>query len=81
VADHLLTIIAYAAVALLVAWWFWRTQAGVINQPLHAAVSIIFGLLWPLALPWHVCVHAVSRAIAKYRLRRLKPSADEQVIL
>jgi hypothetical protein len=72
-------VIAYTAMAMIAGWWFWRTQAGVIKPTRHVVVSIIVGLLWPLSLPWHVCVSAVSRAIARYRMRRVDASIDEQV--
>jgi hypothetical protein len=74
-----LTTIAYTAMALVAAWWFWRTQADVIKPALHVVVSIIFGLLWPVSFPWHVLVRTVSRAIARYRMRRMDPSVDEQI--
>lgn len=76
----MLTVIAYTAMAMIAGWWFWRTQAGVVKPILHVIVSIVFGLLWPVSLPWHVCVQTVARAIARYRMRRLQPSVDEEII-
>src|SRR5215217_5033872 len=51
------------------AWWFLRTQSGVVKPRLHAVVSVTFGLLWPVSFPWRVCVHTTARVIANYRLR------------
>ena len=77
-----LTIVAYTAMALIAAWWFLRTQSGAVNPRLHVVVSVVFGLLWPVAFPWRAFVHTTARVIANYRLRqrRIEEFEDEQII-
>ncbi|MEO3758538.1 hypothetical protein ABGB19_09685 [Mycobacterium sp. B14F4] len=76
--DHVLTLIAYAGIGVATGWWFWRAHAGVLRPAAHALVAVMFGLLWPVSLPWRALVHVVSRAIAKSRARRVR--ADRHVI-
>lgn len=80
VGDHVLTLIAYLGISVATAWWFWRAHSGVLRPTAHALVSVVFGLLWPISLPWRALVHAVSRIIARYRARRIDESTEDQVL-
>ncbi len=68
--DHVLTPIAYSGIGGAVGWWFWRAHAGFLNPAAHAVVSILFGLLWPISLPWRAFVRVLSRAAAARRRAR-----------
>ncbi|ULE34103.1 hypothetical protein [Mycobacterium sp. IDR2000157661] len=78
--DHVLTLIAYVGVGVATGWWFWRANAGVLNSPAHAAVSVLFGLLWPVSLPWRALVRATSQTIARRRARRAHAAVDDPVL-
>jgi hypothetical protein len=80
VGDHVPTLIAYAVIGVATAWWFWRANAGVLNPKGHAVVSAIFGLLWPVSMPWQELVRTVSRAIARRRMRRRGVPSDDPVL-
>ena len=80
VGDHLLTLIAYAGIGAATGWWFWRAHTGFLTPGGHGVVSVIFGLMWPISLPWRALVRLVSRAIATHRARRVDPSVDDQLL-
>ncbi|SEH88669.1 hypothetical protein SAMN04489835_5290 [Mycolicibacterium rutilum] len=65
--DHLATIVAYAGVAAAVTVWFWRTQGGDVRPVLHGVVAVVFGALWPVALPYRAAVRATLRVLARRR--------------
>jgi lipopolysaccharide export LptBFGC system permease protein LptF len=70
VTDHLVTLVAYAVVAVLVGVAFWRAQRGTIKPAAHGVVSVIFGLLWPLSVPYQAGVRALNRVLTRRRMRR-----------
>lgn len=65
-----MTAVAYAGVAVAVGWWFWRTQGDGVRPVPHAVGTVVFALLWPLALPYRAAVRGALHLVARYRLRR-----------
>ncbi|EID14882.1 hypothetical protein MPHL43072_14775 [Mycolicibacterium phlei DSM 43072] len=76
VGDHLLTLVAYVFIAVLVGVSFWRAQRGTIAPLPHAVVSVVFGALWPMSVPYQALVRVLARAAAR---RRSVGAAEEPV--
>jgi hypothetical protein len=69
VGSLIVTAIAYTAIAVLVGWWFWRTQTLPGGTRWHGVVSVVFGLLWPIAILWWSLVRLVTPPIHALALK------------
>jgi hypothetical protein len=82
VSSLIVTAIAYTGIGVVVGWWFWRTQTLPGGTRWHGVVSVVFGLLWPIAILWWSLVRLVAppvRALAlKLSPRRMALRKEEQ---